>query len=220
MRFRSLSIGAAALLLVAQGAPALATQALPLTASVQPRPQPEIFLGLLQLGAGYAGEVGGILALLEIGVAPKNFGLHSDFANVALVGLVAPPLAGGAVCATGLLSSRYRGHCGTTILGAYAGAAVLSLLGALTAPDPGPDDSAEFATSIPMIIGALLGAPIGAVIAYHATKEPITAGENAPPRSSGAPVPPRAALLGESARPWAATNPVPRVTLPLLGLAW
>jgi hypothetical protein len=137
------------------------------------QPAPEIGLGALQLGAGLAVEIGGMAGLLAARIYPKTFGIQSDYANLVFVIGVVPGLAGGAVCATGLLSRSYRGRCLPTFLGAYAGAILGGLLGVAAAPSPGPDDSSAFVESVFGIIGVAVGAPIGAVVGYHLGKQPI-----------------------------------------------
>jgi len=138
-----------------------------------PAASPEIGLGSLQLLAAYTVGIGGMAGLIEAGIYPKKLGIHSDAANVAYVGLLAPALVSAAVCATGTLSSRYRGRCAPTLLGAYSGAAVGALLGLLLAPSPGPDDTAEFTNAMFAIAGAVLLTPIGAVAGWHLGKEEI-----------------------------------------------
>ena len=135
-----------------------------------PAASPEIGLGSLQLLAAYTVGIGGMAGLIEAGVYPKKLGIHSDFANLAYVGLLAPALASAAVCGTGTLSSRYRGRCVPTLLGAYSGAAVGAVLGFLMAPSPGPDDTAEFTNAMFAIAGAVLLMPVGAVAGWHIGK--------------------------------------------------
>jgi hypothetical protein len=136
-------------------------------------PGPEFGLGALQLVAGYGAEIGGIAGLAVIGIHPKNLGFHSDYASLGYVAALAPAFAGLAVCGTGHLSRSYRGRCTTTLLGAYAGAALGTLLGIALAPSPGPDDTAEFERTIGGVIGVVLLAPIGAMIGYHAGKSEL-----------------------------------------------
>jgi len=175
----------------------------PVTEAPAPSPWPQIGLGSLQLLAGYGVGIGGTLALAEAGVHPKNLGIHSDFANLAYVGLVAPALASAAVCGVGYLSSRYRGRCTTTLVGAYAGAVLGALLGVLVAPSPGPDDTAEFTNAIFAIAGVALFAPIGAVAGWHVGKEEV-----APPATVSA-MPARNAMA-------APRSPM----VPVLSLSW
>ena len=133
----------------------------------------EIGLGAVQLLAAYAAGIGGMAGLIEAGIYPKKLGIHSDFANLAYVSLLAPALASAAVCGTGYLSRSYRGRCGPTLLGAYSGAVVGALLGMLMAPSPGPDDTAEFTNAMFAIAGAVLLMPVGAVAGWHIGKQEI-----------------------------------------------
>jgi len=153
--------------------PAEQQPAQPPTVVRAPDASPEIGLGSLQLIAAYTVGIGGMAGLIEAGIYPKQLGIHSDFANLAYVSLLVPALASAAVCATGTLSSRYRGRCAPTLLGAYSGAAVGALLGLLLAPSPGPDDTAEFTSAMAAIAGAALLTPIGAVAGWHLGKEEI-----------------------------------------------
>ena len=134
---------------------------------------PEIGLGSLQLLAAYTVGIGGMAGLIEAGFYPKKLGIHSDFANLAYVSLLAPALASAAVCGTGYLSSRYRGRCVPTLLGAYSGAVLGALLGFLLAPSPGPDDTAEFTNTMSALAGAVLLMPVGAVAGWHIGKQEI-----------------------------------------------
>jgi hypothetical protein len=138
-----------------------------------PSASPEIVLGSLQLLGAYAVGIGGMAGLIEAGIYPKKLGIHSDFANVAYVSLLAPALASAAVCGTGYLSSRYRGRCATTLVGAYTGAVVGALLGLLMAPSPGPDDTSDFTNAMSAIAGAVLLMPIGAVAGWHIGKQEV-----------------------------------------------
>lgn len=135
----------------------------------------EIGLGAIQLGTGYVAELGGLAAMFTVGLSPKGLGIHSDFAALGTVALLGPALAAGAVCGTGLFSRWYRGRCVPTLLGAYAGMAVGALVGIAMAPRPGPDDTSEFVMSVSGIAGALLFAPVGAVVGYHLGKQEIPA---------------------------------------------
>lgn len=175
------------------------------TVAPTPSPWPQIGLGSLQLLAGYGVGIGGMAALLEAGVYPKNVGIHSDLANLAFVGLLAPALTSAGVCGTGYLSSRYRGRCATTVVGAYAGAVVGALLGFLMAPAPGPDDTAEFTNTMAAIAGAALFMPIGAVAGWHLGKEEIP-----PPATASA-----TAWTGRNG-----TMPARQPMVPVLGLSW
>jgi hypothetical protein len=186
---------------------------------VAPPPPHEFLLGSVQLVAGYAAEVGGVAGALAIGLSPKGFGIRSDASTLVFVGVLAPALAGGAVCATGLFSRWYRGRCTTTLLGAYLGAAVGGLLGIALAPKPGPDDTAEFVSSITGIIGLLAFAPVGAVIGYHAGKQeiPPPTPSRPPSVSVAAPHAPPTVIVGER---HPALGPIPRLMLPVLSLTW
>jgi hypothetical protein len=190
-----------------------------ISAPVAPSPPREFGLGALQLVAGYAAEIGGVTGAFAVGLSPKGFGAHSDLATLAFVGALAPALAGGAVCGTGLFSRSYRGRCTTTLLGAYLGAAVGALIGIGLAPKPGPDDTAEFTASLSGGIGLLVLAPIGAVIGYHLGKDEIA--PPAPNRSvtEAAPAPITAAV-GERSRNLAFPGPQPRLMLPIVSLRW
>jgi hypothetical protein len=154
------------------GDPLVAGVSSPAAAPSEPR---EIGLGAIQLVAGYAVEVGGVVGAFELGLSPKGLGAHSDLATMAFVGALAPALAGAAVCGTGLFSRSYRGRCSTTLLGAYLGAAAGALIGIGLAPKPGPDDSGTFVSTLYGGLGLLLLAPIGAVVGYHMGKEAIPA---------------------------------------------
>ncbi|HEY8925719.1 MAG TPA: hypothetical protein VIU64_15135 [Polyangia bacterium] len=188
------------------GAPALPAAVPPPVALVEappspavaptPSPWPQIGLGSLQLLAGYGAGIGGVVALDAAGVTPKKAGIHSDYANVAYVGLLTPALASAAVCGVGYLGSRFQGRCSTTLVGAYAGAVLGVLLGFLVAPSPGPDDTAAFTNSMFAIAGAALLAPMGAVAGWHVGKRET------------APLAP--------AQPLTARNP----SVPMLGLSW
>src|SRR4051812_4687745 len=140
------------------------------------QPGPELGLGALQVVAGYGAEIGGLVGLAAIGIYPKQLGWRSDYANLGFVAALAPALAGGAVCGTGHLSRSYRGRCATTLLGAYVGAALGTLLGMAMAPSPGPDDTAAFERGIAAMAGVILLTPIGATIGYHAGKRELPSG--------------------------------------------
>ena len=165
-------------------APALPAAIPPPTAPVEPPPPaatetsvspdwPQIGLGSLQLLAGYGVGIGGAVALAGAGLSPKDLVFRSKSTNVFGVGVVVPALASAAVCGTGYLSSRYRGRCATTLVGAYAGAVLGALLGFLAAPSPGPDDTAEFTNALFAVAGVALLAPVGAVAGWHLGKQEI-----------------------------------------------
>jgi hypothetical protein len=227
LRIRAVAMAMAVLASVAARAPVHAAVVPPAARgtslpSTETPPPPEIALGLLQGVAGYALEIGGVLGAVAIGLNPKNLGWSSDAGNAIFVGAMAPALAAGAVCATGLLSSRYRGRCAPTFLGAYAGAALGALLGVLVAPSPGPDDTQAFVSSIYAAGGLLVLAPIGAVVGYHLGKEPL-ARDEAPPAVAVAvasPLPRDEALLGERQRARALANQPPQMIFPIVNLPW
>ena len=137
------------------------------------KPPSELGLGGLQVLAGYAGEVGGALALDASGITPKALGVHSDYGNLLTVSAVLPAFAAGAVCGVGSFSQHYEGGCATSFLGAYAGATVGVLLGMLLAPRPGPDDTVAFERSMTGLVGMALLSPIGALIGHELGKHPV-----------------------------------------------
>jgi hypothetical protein len=183
--------------------------------------RPEVALGLLQGAAGYAAEIGGVVGAFAIGFNPKNLGWRSDAANPIFIGILAPALAAGAVCGTGLLSARYRGRCAPTFLGAYAGAALGGLLGLLAAPSPGPDDTQAFISSIYSTGGILLLAPIGALLGYHFGNEPL-AGEQGPPPPVAGLSPPSVGetLVAERGLSRAGATAPPQMIFSLVDLPW
>jgi hypothetical protein len=143
----------------------------PPAAVAEPR---EAGLGALQLAAGYAVGVGGTLWLIDAGIHPEG-----DAAFVYLAAL-APTLTGAAVCGTGYLSPRYRARCSRTVLGAFGGAAVGMLVGALfqsaIASALGVDSDPDVPTdTLSMVMGAAVFMPIGAVTAWHLDKREIAA---------------------------------------------
>jgi hypothetical protein len=182
------------------------------------RPQ-EFGLGAIQIVAGYAVEIGGVAGAFAVGLSPKGFGAHSDLGTLVYVGVLAPALAGGAVCGIGLFSRSYRGRCSTTLLGSYLGAAAGALIGVALAPAPGPDDTAGFTAALTGVVGMLLGAPIGAVVGYHMGKEEIASPGHSVSMSGGAPAS-LVAPVGERSRDFAFTGPTPRVMLPIMSLRW
>ena len=200
-------------------APAAIAPATVAPAAVAP-PGPEVGLGALQLLAGYGAEVGGIAGLAVIGIHPKNLGFHSDYASLGYVVALAPALAGVAVCGTGHLSRSYRGRCTTTLLGAYAGAALGTLLGIALAPSPNPDDTVEFERAIAGVIGVALLAPIGAVIGYHAGKREL-ARDGAPAAAASFDDGQMPAMPAVETRRGAITElPARRLLLPIVNLGW
>ena len=183
--------------------------------------RPEIALGVLQGVAGYALAIGGTVGAFETGLNPKSLGWRSDAANALFVGAMAPALAAGAVCGTGLLSSRYRGRCGPTLLGAYAGAALGALLGLLVAPSPGPDDTQAFVSSIYAAGGIMLLAPMGALAGYHLGKEPLARNEAPSPSVGDVPqVSGDVALVSERRPSRAVANQPPQMIFSLVNLSW
>jgi len=190
------------------------------TGPAPPSPPAEIGLGTLQIVTGYVAEGAGLAAVLAAGLNPKRFGAQSDLSNLVLIGALVPTFAGGAVCATGLISHRYRARCVPTFLGAYAGALVGGLIGVLAAPAPGPDDTKEFMQAMTGMVGVLLMSPIGAVIGYHLGKEPIAApatGVDAGPIAAEAPITPVAATSLRDGF----TAPLPRALwLPVVDVRW
>jgi hypothetical protein len=200
-------------------APAAIAPAIVTPAAVAP-PGPEIALGALQLVVGYGVEVGGIAVLAAIGLAPKNLGFHSDYANVGFVVALAPALAGVAICGTGTLSRSYRGRCTTTLLGAYAGAALGTLLGLAFAPSPGPDDTAAFTNTIGALIGVGLLAPIGAMIGYHAGKRELARDGAAVAAAPGDDVQMAVPPVVEPRRGALTEPPARRVLLSVVNLSW
>ena len=97
--------------------------------------------------------------------------------NVGYVGLLASTLTTAAVCGPGYLSSRYQGSCMTTLLGAFAGAAlgVGLVIGAmmLTPADGRDDDDNAIASAFYPVLGAALLMPIGAVAGWELGKREI-----------------------------------------------
>lgn len=136
--------------------------------ATEDHPGPEIVLGSVQLVVGYGADVGGLVGSLALA---KDLG--SDYTSVLLAAAAMPALVAGAVCGAGTFSRSYEGRCSTTFIGAYAAAAVGTLLGFALAPSPGPDDTHAFEQSMAALVGLAFLTPIGAVIGYHAGKREI-----------------------------------------------
>jgi hypothetical protein len=132
---------------------------------------PQVGLGALQLAAGTAAGIGGTALLMAAGLNPNA--LDSEYAALAILGLTAPVLTSAAVCGTGYLSSRYRGRCWTSVVGAYSGVVLGVLLGVLLAPAPDPDSTAEFTNAMWGALGGAVLMPIGAVAGWHLGKQEV-----------------------------------------------
>jgi len=186
--------------------------------ATQDHPAPEVLLGSVQLVLGYGAELGGFFGLLAVSNF-KELGA-GDYILPAFAFAAMPVFAAGVVCGAGTFSRSYDGRCSTTFIGAYAAAAVGTLLGFALAPSPGYDDTSAFMQSMTATIGIALLTPIGAVIGYHAGKREIprdrTATALSAPLDAGrmfatpAPEPRRAAFAARA----------PQLLVPVLSVSW
>lgn len=195
----------------------------PLAPEPAAAPPMEVGLASLQLVVGYVAEIGGGYALAEMGVNHNDLGYQSEYTTLALATALLPALAGGAVGGLGYASRHYRGRWWATFAGAYAGGIAGALLGMAMAPKPGPDDTESFVRSITGLIGVVVLTPIGALIGYHAGKQPLTSRADADgPRPVALPLDRRVLLSSpcESRRGPLAEPASRRLLLPVVSIDW
>jgi len=208
------------------GARAQTTDSPNVAAPLAPEPAAapmEIGLASLQLVVGYVAEIGGGYALAEMGVNHNDLGYHSEYTTLALATALLPALAGGAVGGLGYTSRHYRGRWWATFAGAYAGGIAGALLGMAMAPKPGPDDTESFVRSMTGLIGVVVLTPIGALIGYHAGKQPTSSPSHGDaPRPVALPLDRRVLLSSPSdARHGPlAEPPSRRLLLPVVSIDW
>jgi hypothetical protein len=140
----------------------------------------EYGLGSLQLVLAYAVEIGGGYALAEMGLNHRDLGYQSDYGTLALAAAILPVLASAAVGGLGYTSRHYRGRWWTTLVGAYAGAALGALIGTSVAGKPGPDDTEAFVRTMTGLVGVVVLTPVGALAGYHLGKQPISPPSSVP----------------------------------------
>jgi hypothetical protein len=197
-----LAVVLASTALTATAAPAVAEQL------TDPEPELGIAIGQVVLGSGVMVGAG----LVAAAVSPA--GPPGSLAVLA----VAPALAGATVCWVGGRSAVYDDSCQGAVLGAYLGSLAIlpgMFIGAWLGDNGEEDMSGALAVLGGMVVGYLIGPPVGATLGWHLGKQ-----RRPPPAvkvGTAAPLQPRLLASSERARPRRAAG---ELTFPVLSLTF